>query len=362
MPTYQYSCTECGHFFEQFQSFTDDSLTDCPAVPGRLRKVFNAVGVVFKGSGFYRTDSRATTGAQRRPRAGGTAGARRRAAAPGAARHGEHHAASSAATRHSSRLAPAGSPSSEHATAPALSPPGDPRRHNAGCVPPRADPSPPTVGRPAVRWRDRPALVRLVDVRRAAWSLLLVGRAAVVGVTRCAGPFPQTTGTLTVPGSTPRSRCCATTPASRRSTPTPPTTCSSRRASCRPRTGSTRWTSAATSPRAGCRRCSATTPSTSTRSCARWGGGGSPSRSWPARRRRHGLPRVVQRRRQRLPRTTTRRARSRWSTRCSRVGGLDYRVEDWTPADSVAWLKAMAWDLRGNMQDEIDRAMASTRT
>ena len=58
MPTYQYSCTECGHFFEQFQSFSEDSLTVCPECDGRLRKVFNAVGVVFKGSGFYRTDSR----------------------------------------------------------------------------------------------------------------------------------------------------------------------------------------------------------------------------------------------------------------------------------------------------------------
>ena len=58
MPTYQYSCTDCGHFFEAVQSFTDDSLTVCPECEGRLRKVFNAVGVVFKGSGFYRTDSR----------------------------------------------------------------------------------------------------------------------------------------------------------------------------------------------------------------------------------------------------------------------------------------------------------------
>jgi putative FmdB family regulatory protein len=58
MPTYQYACTECGHEFEQFQSFSDDSLTHCPVCDGRLRKVFNAVGVVFKGSGFYRTDSR----------------------------------------------------------------------------------------------------------------------------------------------------------------------------------------------------------------------------------------------------------------------------------------------------------------
>jgi putative FmdB family regulatory protein len=58
VPTYQYSCTDCGHFFEAVQSFSDDSLTVCPECEGRLRKVFNAVGVVFKGSGFYRNDSR----------------------------------------------------------------------------------------------------------------------------------------------------------------------------------------------------------------------------------------------------------------------------------------------------------------
>jgi putative FmdB family regulatory protein len=62
VPTYQYACTECGHAFEQFQSFTDDALTVCPECSGRLRKVFNAVGVVFKGSGFYRTDSRSANG------------------------------------------------------------------------------------------------------------------------------------------------------------------------------------------------------------------------------------------------------------------------------------------------------------
>jgi putative FmdB family regulatory protein len=58
VPTYQYACTECGHAFEQFQSFSDDALTECPECSGRLRKLFNAVGVVFKGSGFYRNDSR----------------------------------------------------------------------------------------------------------------------------------------------------------------------------------------------------------------------------------------------------------------------------------------------------------------
>ena len=65
MPTYQYSCTDCGHFFEIVQSFSDDSLTVCPECEGRLRKVFNAVGVVFKGSGFYRNDSRAGSPAPR---------------------------------------------------------------------------------------------------------------------------------------------------------------------------------------------------------------------------------------------------------------------------------------------------------
>jgi len=58
LPTYQYACTECGHAFEQVQSFSDDALSVCPECQGKLRKLFNAVGVVFKGSGFYRNDSR----------------------------------------------------------------------------------------------------------------------------------------------------------------------------------------------------------------------------------------------------------------------------------------------------------------
>jgi putative FmdB family regulatory protein len=58
MPTYQYRCTECGHDLEAVQKFTDAALTECPNCGGQLRKVYNAVGVVFKGSGFYRTDSR----------------------------------------------------------------------------------------------------------------------------------------------------------------------------------------------------------------------------------------------------------------------------------------------------------------
>ncbi len=57
MPKYDYACTECGHTFETVQSFSEDALTECPRCHGRLRKVFNAVGVQFKGSGFYKTDS-----------------------------------------------------------------------------------------------------------------------------------------------------------------------------------------------------------------------------------------------------------------------------------------------------------------
>lgn len=61
MPTYAYTCTECGHAFDIHQSFSDAALTECPACGGKLRKVFSSVGVVFKGSGFYRNDSRSTT-------------------------------------------------------------------------------------------------------------------------------------------------------------------------------------------------------------------------------------------------------------------------------------------------------------
>lgn len=60
MPNYSYACTECGHAFDIYQAFTDDALTTCPQCQGMLRKKFSAVGVVFKGSGFYRNDARST--------------------------------------------------------------------------------------------------------------------------------------------------------------------------------------------------------------------------------------------------------------------------------------------------------------
>jgi putative FmdB family regulatory protein len=58
VPTYSYACTECSNRFDAVQAFSDDALTTCPKCSGRLRKLFGSVGVVFKGSGFYRTDSR----------------------------------------------------------------------------------------------------------------------------------------------------------------------------------------------------------------------------------------------------------------------------------------------------------------
>ena len=67
MPTYSYACTACDNRFDIVQSFSDDSLTVCPACSGKLRKLFNSVGIVFKGSGFYRTDSRGTSGAASEP-------------------------------------------------------------------------------------------------------------------------------------------------------------------------------------------------------------------------------------------------------------------------------------------------------
>ena len=62
MPTYEYACTACGHRLEAVQSFTDEPLTECPECGAQLRKVYGAVGIVLKGSGFYKTDSRAASG------------------------------------------------------------------------------------------------------------------------------------------------------------------------------------------------------------------------------------------------------------------------------------------------------------
>ncbi|WP_217181912.1 FmdB family zinc ribbon protein [Streptomyces sp. AC495_CC817] len=65
MPTYAYACTTCGHQFDAVQSFSDDALTVCPECGGALRKQYGSIGVTFNGSGFYRTDSRAKSGASK---------------------------------------------------------------------------------------------------------------------------------------------------------------------------------------------------------------------------------------------------------------------------------------------------------
>ena len=64
MPTYSYRCTECDNAFDIQQALSDDSLTECPSCKGKLRKLFNMVGVTFNGSGFYRTDSRSSSGGE----------------------------------------------------------------------------------------------------------------------------------------------------------------------------------------------------------------------------------------------------------------------------------------------------------
>ena len=68
MPTYEYACTACGHRLEAVQSFTDDALSVCPECGGALRKVYGAVGIAFKGSGFYKTDSRSGGASKSEPK------------------------------------------------------------------------------------------------------------------------------------------------------------------------------------------------------------------------------------------------------------------------------------------------------
>ena len=111
MPTYQYACTECGHGFEAVQSFTDDALTECPKCTGRLRKVFNSVGIVFKGSGFYRTDSREKAAA-----GAGKDGAKDSSAKPDATK-ADDKAASSSGSGSSSSNGSGGSSGSSGAAA-----------------------------------------------------------------------------------------------------------------------------------------------------------------------------------------------------------------------------------------------------
>ncbi|MGX7825411.1 FmdB family zinc ribbon protein [Actinokineospora sp. 24-640] len=97
MPTYQYACTACEHRFEAVQKFTDASLTECPSCAGKLRKLYGSVGVVFKGSGFYRTDSR-SGGKGTVPAAESASSGSGDAAKPAAAESTESSSSSSAAS------------------------------------------------------------------------------------------------------------------------------------------------------------------------------------------------------------------------------------------------------------------------
>jgi len=105
VPTYQYACTACGNQLEVVQSFTDEPLTQCPACEGRLRKLFSSVGVVFKGSGFYRTDSR--NGADKGADKGAEKGADKKEPAAAPASTSTEKAGSKPAASESKSAAPA---------------------------------------------------------------------------------------------------------------------------------------------------------------------------------------------------------------------------------------------------------------
>jgi putative FmdB family regulatory protein len=116
MPTYEYSCKSCGEHLEVVQSFKDDALSECPNCGGSLRKVFGSIGIVFKGSGFYRNDSRQGS-ATTVPAAG--SGADSKAAASG----GETAKPASADGASDKTAAPAPVVTPAHKPAPAKSPP-----------------------------------------------------------------------------------------------------------------------------------------------------------------------------------------------------------------------------------------------
>ncbi|MDX6204469.1 MAG: hypothetical protein QOF39_526 [Frankiales bacterium] len=118
MPTYQYVCNDCGESLEAVQKFSDDALTECPACGGKLRKVYSAVGVVFKGSGFYRNDSRSSSTASTPAAAGKT-----EAAAP---------AASGADSSSGSGGSTGSTPAPANAAPPASSTPAPPAGKKAG--------------------------------------------------------------------------------------------------------------------------------------------------------------------------------------------------------------------------------------
>nr|WP_297425812.1 FmdB family zinc ribbon protein [uncultured Actinotalea sp.] len=120
MPTYSYACTACDHRFDAQQSFSDDALTKCPQCEGRLRKLFGSVGVVFKGSGFYRTDSRPSSTSSASSSSGDTASSGSSSSSGGSASSGGSGASGSGgsgASSGTSSTSSSGTPSAAKAPA-----------------------------------------------------------------------------------------------------------------------------------------------------------------------------------------------------------------------------------------------------
>lgn len=124
MPTYEYACTACGHRLEAVQRFTDPALTECPVCHGALRKVFSPVGVLFKGSGFYKTDSRAAAARADKADKDGKAEAGKPAA--------EGKPAAGGKPSGTEQTAAAGKPSSEGSSGGGKSGPGGPTGGKSG--------------------------------------------------------------------------------------------------------------------------------------------------------------------------------------------------------------------------------------
>lgn len=126
MPTYEYACTSCGHEFETVQSIHDPSLTECPDCGGKLRKRFGNVGVVFKGSGFYRTDSKAeqkkkSAAGPKEPAAKDTAASGDKSASGGASKGDSGSAGSSSSSASSDSGSKTGSAPAKKSPPPAKS-------------------------------------------------------------------------------------------------------------------------------------------------------------------------------------------------------------------------------------------------
>jgi putative FmdB family regulatory protein len=113
VPTYSYACTECDNRFDAVQAFTEDALSTCPKCSGRLRKLFNSVGVVFKGSGFYRTDSRELAKSPVSSDSGSSSGSEKTGSEKtGSEKTGSAKPSSDSSTPSSSAPAPAPAPAS----------------------------------------------------------------------------------------------------------------------------------------------------------------------------------------------------------------------------------------------------------